>query len=292
MEKSNQELSERFSYKDFKKLLERHGRELGTENVKHEKETLFPSPQTLASLKIQKHSKRSIHFVTLLCLCLGILLLTFLFVMKTEVKRPRIVWERIRFPIPSVGRKSEPMAPGFFGKREGEEKLPEGGKPSPPNPPEPPLMSSERGMEGEAVIIVGTEMPNRDEGEKGTESERKGPGISGGVETKLPETKPRFAKLEEPKILAIPEQKLPMGRYTVNVGSFREKVWAVQLIMELDEKGYRAFIEETVIPKKGTWYRVAVGRFPSRREAQSFAQGLKERDGINSFVRELKEVKQ
>ncbi|MCK5552133.1 MAG: SPOR domain-containing protein, partial [Deltaproteobacteria bacterium] len=129
-------------------------------------------------------------------------------------------------------------------------------------------------------------------GEKTTETERKGPGIAGRVEAKPREMKPRFAKVEGPKILAISEQKLPISRYTANVGSFRKRVWAERLIKELDEKGYRAFIEETVIPKKGTLYRVAVGRFPSRREAQSFARGLKERDGINSFVRKLKEVKQ
>ena len=297
MEKSNQEPSEKFSFTDFKKLLGKHVRELGTENVKPEKETLYPSPQTLASLKIQRRSKRSLYFVVLLCLVLGILVLAFFFVMKPGVKRPQIVWERIRFPIPSVERREEPMAPGIVGKREGEEKLTEGGKPdgekpSLPKPPEAPLMSRERGTEEKVVIVGGTEIPKRDEGEKVTEAERKGPGIAGRVETKPQETKPRFAKVEEPKILAIPEQKLPVSRYTVNVGSFRKKVWAVRLIKELDEKGYRAFIEETVIPKKGTWYRVAVGRFPSRREAQSFARGLKERDGINSFVRKLKEVKQ
>ena len=53
--------------------------------------------------------------------------------------------------------------------------------------------------------------------------ERKGLGIAVRVETKPQETKPRFAKVEEPKILAVPEQKLPVGGYTVNIGSFREK---------------------------------------------------------------------
>ena len=241
---------------------------------------------------IQGESGVGKEIVALLCLGLGILMLAFFFVMKPGVKRPQIVWERIRFPIPSVERKEEPMAPGIVGKREGEEKLPDGEKPSLSKPPEAPLMSSERGMEEEVVIIRATAIPKRDGGEEITEAKRKGPGIVGGLGRKPQETKPRFAKLEEPKILAIPEQKLPVGRYTVNVGSCRKKMWAVRLISELNEKGYRAFIEETVIPKKGTWYRVAVGRFPSRRKAQAFARELKERDGINSFVRKLKEVRQ
>ena len=296
MEESSKELSEKFSFKDFEKLLEEH-EELRTENVKPEKETLNPSSQTLASLEIQRRSKRSLFFVALLCLGFGIFVLAFFFVMKPEGDKSQIVAKPIRLPIPSVERTEETMALGIVGMREGEEKLLEGDKtdgekPSLLIPPEAPLMSREGGTEEKAVIIAGTEIPKSDEGGKVTEAEGKGPVIAGGIETKPQEAKPRFAKVEEPKILAVPEQKLSVGGYTVNVGSFRERVWAVQLIKELEGKGYRAFIEETVIPKKGTWYRVAVGQFPSRREAQSFAQELKEREGKNSFVRKLKEVKQ
>jgi cell division protein FtsN len=296
MEESSNELSEKFSFKDFEKLLEEH-EELRTENVKPGKKSLNSSSQTLASLQIQRRSKRSLFFVALLCLGLGILGLAFFFVMKPEGDKSQIVAKPIRLPIPDIERTEEPMALGIVGMREGEEKLLEedktdGEKPSLLIPPEAPLMSREEGTEEKAVIIVGTTIPESDEGEKVPEAEGKGPVIAGGIETKPQETKPRFAKVEEPKILAVPEQKLPVGGYTVNVGSFREKVWAVQLIKELEGKGYRAFIEETVIPNKGTWYRVAVGQFPSRREAQSFAQELKEREGKNSFVRKLKEVKQ
>lgn len=296
MEESSNDLSEKFSFKDFEKLLQEY-EELRTENVKSGEKSLNPSSQSLASLEIQRRSKRSLFFVALLCLCLGILVLAFFFGMKTEGEKSQIVAKPIRLPIPSVEGTEEPMALGIVGMREGEERLPEGDstdgeKPSLLISPEAPLMSREGGTEEKALIIVGTEIPESDEGEKVTEAEGKGPVIAGEIETKPQEAKPRFAKVEEPKILAVPEQKLPVGRYTVNVGSFREKVWAVQLIKELEGKGYRAFIEETVIPKKGTWYRVAVGQFSSRRDAQSFAQELKEREGKNSFVRKLKEVKQ
>ena len=254
-----------------------------------------PSPQILASLKRQRRSKRSLMYVALLCIGLGILVLAVFFVMRPEVRKPQIVAKRMKRPIASVERKEEPMAPGVVGKKEGEEKLSEGGipegeKPSARKLPEAPLTSREREAEKKVVIIGGAELPKGDEGEKVAEAEEKGPDITRKPETKPPETKPQFAKAEEPKIRAIPEQKLPIDRFTINVGSFKKKVRAERLMKELKEKGYKAFVAEATIPQRGTWYRVSVGRFPSRGEAQTFARALKEKEGLNSFVRELKET--
>ncbi|NIN93104.1 hypothetical protein GTN42_05865 [bacterium] len=106
------------------------------------------------------------------------------------------------------------------------------------------------------------------------------------------EQKPQVVKVEEPKGQAIPQGKLPTGVYTVHIASFRDEGNADRVMKELDEKGYKAFIEKATIPQKGTWYRVSVGRFPSRREALVFAQRLKKKGISYSFVRKLKEVKQ
>ena len=58
---------------------------------------------------------------------------------------------------------------------------------------------------------------------------------------------------------------------------------------EWGEKGYSVFTEKTIVSQKGIWFRVSVGRFSSREEAQSFARGLEEK-GINSyFVRKRRE---
>ena len=245
-----------------------------------------PSPPILASLKRQRRSKRSLMFVALLCLGMGIVVLAIFFFMKPEVRKPQIVAKRMKRPISSVEQKEKPGISGVVGKKEGEEKpsegtIPEGEKPS---TSEPSAIIRERGADKKVIILGGKELLKEEKEVKVPEGE----GITPETKEKE-EEKPRVAKVEEPKVQAIPEQKLPMGKFTINVASFRQKVRAERLMGELKNKGYKAFVAEASIPKRGTWYRVSVGRFPSRGEAETFARELKEKDGLDSFVRELKE---
>jgi cell division septation protein DedD len=247
-----------------------------------------PSPPILASLKRQRRSKRSLMLVALLCLGMGIVVLAFFFFMKPEVRKPRIVAKRMKRPIPPVERKTEPVV----GNKEGEEKpsegtMPEGEKPS---RPEPSTIIPERGADKKVIILGGKELLKEEkevkvpEGEGITPEKMEKPGTK-----EKEEEKPRVAKVEEPKVQAIPEQKLPVGRFTINVASFRKKVRAERFMENLKKKGYKAFVAEASIPKRGTWYRVSVGRFPSRGEAEALVRTFKEKEGLDSFVRELKE---
>ena len=129
---------------------------------------------------------------------------------------------------------------------------------------------------------------------------KKGPTIPQSFQKKRKEEKPSEGGILEGKkpVVSKPvktplmsQQKPPSGRFTINVGSFRDRVSAERLMDELKEEGYKAFVVEATIPQKGTWYRVSVGRFPSRREAQAFAQKLRDKKGIDSFVRALREAK-
>ena len=175
----------------------------------------------------------------------------------------------------AIKKEEEPRIPGIVEKEGMEEKplqsgILEGKKPIVSEPPEPSMVIQDSGLSKKVSILGEKEAPKEEkEGEK-----------------------TQVTMVEEPKGLAIPKGKLPTGRYTLNIASFRDKGNADRLVRELEEKGYEAFVEKASIPQKGTWYRVAVGRFSSRGEALAFAQGLKEK-GINySFVRKLKEVKQ
>jgi len=148
------------------------------------------------------------------------------------------------------------------------------------------IVIQKSGADKEVLILGEKETPREEKEVTGDEREVKKPEIEGSEEEKT-----QVAMVEEPKGPAIPEVRLPTIGYTVNIASFRDKGNADRLMKELEEKGYEAFIEKADIAQKGTWYRVAVGRFSSREEALTFAQGLKEKGISYSFVRQLEYVK-
>jgi len=61
--------------------------------------------------------------------------------------------------------------------------------------------------------------------------------------------------------------------YTVQVGAFSNSSNAINLSLKLTQKGYPAFIEESIAQGKST-YRVRVGKFKQRQEAASLENRL------------------
>jgi DedD protein len=100
-------------------------------------------------------------------------------------------------------------------------------------------------------------------------------------------------KEEEKKIVKKPSPKeepattqpplTAEGKYTVQVSSFTEREKATELVARLIKKKYPAYITSTQISQT-TWYRVRIGRFASREEAEKFALTLKEKEKLNTFV--------
>ncbi|OIP35153.1 MAG: hypothetical protein AUK47_17180 [Deltaproteobacteria bacterium CG2_30_63_29] len=74
------------------------------------------------------------------------------------------------------------------------------------------------------------------------------------------------------------------GRFTVQVSAFQDKSVASTMAEELEASGLKAYVKKESVPGKGAWYRVQVGRYESREEAQSAQGKIKSRQGYDGFV--------
>jgi cell division septation protein DedD len=75
------------------------------------------------------------------------------------------------------------------------------------------------------------------------------------------------------------------GRFTVQIGSFPDLVSAQVVEQSLKSKSYPVFIQKAEVPGKGTWYRVRVGQFDTKQEAQQYGDGIKSSDpGIGAVL--------
>lgn len=64
------------------------------------------------------------------------------------------------------------------------------------------------------------------------------------------------------------------GDYTVQIASYKHQKDAVKLADKLKSKGYKVFITKAQIPSKGTWYRVRVGMYQTKNEADKYGVQL------------------
>ncbi|HUJ79194.1 MAG TPA: SPOR domain-containing protein [Nitrospiria bacterium] len=71
--------------------------------------------------------------------------------------------------------------------------------------------------------------------------------------------------------------------YTVQVASFRQQAMAEQMIKALNKKGHNAYLA-TASSSDGVTYRVRVGRFATRGEADRVAKRLATKEKLHPFV--------
>jgi len=76
----------------------------------------------------------------------------------------------------------------------------------------------------------------------------------------------------------------PKKGFSVQVASLRFSDDADLLAKELRKKGYEAYVVPADIPGKGKLYRVRIGAFKVRKEASSYAAGLKKKDPVFKSV--------
>ena len=87
------------------------------------------------------------------------------------------------------------------------------------------------------------------------------------------------AQKPEPK----PETS-PDGNFTLQLSAFKDHAEADRFAASLRDKGYAPFIVEAVLPAKGTWYRVRMGRFPTRDAAGRYLADFKRETSIDAII--------
>ena len=94
------------------------------------------------------------------------------------------------------------------------------------------------------------------------------------------EVKNKIAKKEKIKADSSSKEK----RFALQIAAFKEKDKAEDVAGSLKKKGYEPYIVPVTIPEKGIWYRVRIGRFATRPDAQNIQARLKNSEGISSFI--------
>ncbi len=97
--------------------------------------------------------------------------------------------------------------------------------------------------------------------------------IAKGDVNEVPLKAPEQVKEPEPPAPSLPE-KVSEPVFTVQTSSGKDKKGAEKIVKTLINKGYPAHMTTSEIPDKGTWYRVRIGEYKDRREAQKVLSRL------------------
>lgn len=77
----------------------------------------------------------------------------------------------------------------------------------------------------------------------------------------------------------------PGGKFTVQIGSFKEKAGAERILNTYRSKGYPAKINTATTDENETWYRVSIGTFSKRDTAKKYFEVLKQKEkDISGFI--------
>jgi DedD protein len=83
------------------------------------------------------------------------------------------------------------------------------------------------------------------------------------------------SKSTQTKKKTLPDVKpTPSGTVAIQVASTKDADSANVLVKKLIRLGYAGFSVKAVIPNKGTWYRVRIGPYRTRAEAEQMSQAL------------------
>jgi cell division septation protein DedD len=98
-----------------------------------------------------------------------------------------------------------------------------------------------------------------------------------------PEKKAEITAVAKSKPPSAPETP-PAVTFTINVASFKPRERAEQYVEELKKLGVDAYVYEVDLGEKGKWHRVAVGRFPTLKEAKDYKEELIKKGISGTFI--------
>lgn len=101
--------------------------------------------------------------------------------------------------------------------------------------------------------------------------------VFSGQEQKIVAVEPAFAPVVTPSLAP---------KFTIQAASFQDKAKADSAAGSLKKKGYLPTVEMADLGAKGIWYRVYVGGFATKEEAQGFLEAIK-KDNPSAFIKQL-----
>lgn len=91
-----------------------------------------------------------------------------------------------------------------------------------------------------------------------------------------------------PEVVAVKSESAPVikGKFVIQVCSFQDPKKADAVTESLKKKGYAPMVEAKDLGSKGVWYRVSIGGFETKDQAQGLLDVVK-KDHVGAFIKQL-----
>lgn len=132
------------------------------------------------------------------------------------------------------------------------------------------------------VVNQTTVIPVQESAEqKNIESEKKEALVQQPEQTQKPQETQQTVKAQQAQET---KKTLKTRKYTVQTGAFKDISDANALKSRLDKKGYKTYIAPTETKTHKKLYKVMVGDFVTRKEAEVLSIKIKKAEGLKTFV--------
>lgn len=82
------------------------------------------------------------------------------------------------------------------------------------------------------------------------------------------------------------------GGFQLQVASFKDQADADRLVEDLRKRGHKAYRQAAYVPERGLWYRVRIGPFRSKIEANQYREKFERTERVAPYVVDPDKVKQ